>query len=193
MTSATHFGVLTGCQDLCLRVSHTSPGAITAPREAFRHSWGVGATLRVQPCHWVTWMPGDKLRPIPKRPAHTLPHTTHWASARAERHSSGYKVLSFLEPSLKNHSHWLCSQLSIKHQSPAPKGDTQHVLHTILIGSSNSGLPSGASGKEPACQCRRCGFSPCVRKIPWRRKWLPIPVLLTRESHGQRILAGYSP
>ena len=55
-------------------------------------------------------------------------------------------------------------------------------------------LPRWLSGKESSCQCRRCmRFSPCVRKIPWRRKWLPIPVLLTRESHGQRILAGYSP
>ena len=30
------------------------------------------------------------------------------------------------------------------------------------------GFPSGANGKEPACQCRRhkrCGFNPLVRKI----------------------------
>ena len=32
-----------------------------------------------------------------------------------------------------------------------------------------------------------------VRKIPWRRVWLPTPVLLPRESHGQRSLADYSP
>ena len=33
-------------------------------------------------------------------------------------------------------------------------------------------LAGGASGKEPACQCRRhkrCRFSPCVRMILWRR------------------------
>ena len=30
-------------------------------------------------------------------------------------------------------------------------------------------------------------------KIPWRREWLPSPVLLPGESHGQRSLAGYSP
>ena len=29
--------------------------------------------------------------------------------------------------------------------------------------------------------------------VPWRRKWQPIPVFLPGESHGQRILAGYSP
>ena len=27
---------------------------------------------------------------------------------------------------------------------------------------------------------------------PWRRKWLPTPVFLPGESHGQRSLAGYS-
>ena len=33
------------------------------------------------------------------------------------------------------------------------------------------GFPSGAGGKEPACQCRRLKrrrFNPWVRKIPWR-------------------------
>ena len=40
-------------------------------------------------------------------------------------------------------------------------------------------LPSGASGQEPACQCRRCkilGFDTWVGKIPWRRAWQPPPV-----------------
>ena len=32
-----------------------------------------------------------------------------------------------------------------------------------------------------------------VRKIPWRRKWQPTPVLLPGEFHEQRSLAGYSP
>ena len=38
------------------------------------------------------------------------------------------------------------------------------------------GFPGGASGKEPACQCRRHKrhrFNPWVRKIPWRRAWKP--------------------
>ena len=37
------------------------------------------------------------------------------------------------------------------------------------------------------------GLSNRVGKIPWRRKWQPIPVFLPGESHGQRSLAGYSP
>ena len=30
-------------------------------------------------------------------------------------------------------------------------------------------------------------------EIPWRREWLPTPVFLPAESHGQRSLLGYSP
>ena len=60
----------------------------------------------------------------------------------------------------------------------------------------NLGLPSGASGKESACQCRRLkrwGFDPWVGKIPWRRAWQPTPVFLSGESHKQMSLEGYSP
>ena len=32
-----------------------------------------------------------------------------------------------------------------------------------------------------------------VKKIPWRREWLPTPVLLPGEPHGQRSLVDYSP
>ena len=42
-------------------------------------------------------------------------------------------------------------------------------------------------------QCRKPGFDPWVGKIPWRRGWLPTPVFLPGESHGQRSLVGYSP
>jgi len=58
------------------------------------------------------------------------------------------------------------------------------------------GFSGGASGKESACQYRRLkrqGFDPWVQKIPWRREWQPTPVFLPGESHGQRILVGYSP
>ena len=53
-------------------------------------------------------------------------------------------------------------------------------------------FPRWLSGKESACQCRRHGFHPWVRKIPWRRKCQPTPVFLPGEFHGQRSLAGYS-
>ena len=35
-------------------------------------------------------------------------------------------------------------------------------------------------------------FDPWVRKIPWRKKWQPIPVFLPGKPHGQRSLVGYS-
>ena len=57
-------------------------------------------------------------------------------------------------------------------------------------------FPCGASGKEPACQWRRCqrpGFNPWVGKFPCRRKWQPTPAFLPGESHGQRSLVAYSP
>ena len=44
------------------------------------------------------------------------------------------------------------------------------------------------SGKESACQCKRRGFNPCVRKIPWRRKWHPTPAFLSGKFHRQRNL-----
>ena len=52
-------------------------------------------------------------------------------------------------------------------------------------------------------QCRTSEFDswvrcdswldPCVRKIPWRREWLPIIAFLPGEFHGQRSLVGYIP
>ena len=36
-------------------------------------------------------------------------------------------------------------------------------------------------------------FDLWVGKIPWRREWLPTPVFLPGEFHGQRSLVGYSP
>ena len=32
------------------------------------------------------------------------------------------------------------------------------------------GFPGGLDGKDSAYQCRRCGFDPWVRKMPWRIK-----------------------
>ena len=54
------------------------------------------------------------------------------------------------------------------------------------------------SGKESACQhrrCRRWGVLPFPRvgKIPWSRKWQPTPVFVSGKFHGQRSLVVYSP
>ena len=54
-------------------------------------------------------------------------------------------------------------------------------------------LPRWNSGKEFACQCKRCGFDPWVGKILWSRKWQPTLVFLVTKFHGQKRLVGYSP
>jgi len=54
------------------------------------------------------------------------------------------------------------------------------------------GFPGGPESKEAACNAGD-KFNTWVRKIPWRREWLPIPVFLPGEFHGQRSLVGYSP
>ena len=43
----------------------------------------------------------------------------------------------------------------------------------------------------PAMQKTR--FDPWVRKIPWRREWLPTPIFLPGEAHGWKSLMDYSP
>ena len=56
------------------------------------------------------------------------------------------------------------------------------------------GFPGGSVAKESACQCNRlgsCRFDPWVGKIPWSRKWQPLPVFLHGKSRGQRSLVGY--
>ena len=48
-------------------------------------------------------------------------------------------------------------------------------------------FPGVSDGKEFACDAGDPGL------IPWRREWLPTPVFLPGEFHGQRGLGGYSP
>ena len=55
------------------------------------------------------------------------------------------------------------------------------------------GFPGGLYGKKSACNAGDSGSFLGVGKIPWRREWLPTPVFLPREFHGQRSLEGYSP
>ena len=57
------------------------------------------------------------------------------------------------------------------------------VLNMILVAQMVKHLPA----------VLETGFDPWVRKILWRRKWQPTPVLLPGESHGQRSLVGYCP
>ena len=46
--------------------------------------------------------------------------------------------------------------------------------------------------KDTCTQCHS-RFDPCVRTIPWSRKWQPTPVILPGKSHGQRSPVGCHP
>ena len=70
------------------------------------------------------------------------------------------------------------------------------MLYSCFLRLSNLHMVSDASGKESACQFRRCKrhrFYPWVGIIPWSRKWHPSPVFLIEKFHGQRNLVDSSP
>ena len=89
-----------------------------------------------------------------------------------------------------NHLELLKQSLSDTQTSHIPLTSN---FYNYISGTVLAGLPILFSGKESACQCRRHRFNPWVRKIPWRRKWQPIPAFLPRKPHGRRSLIGYSP
>ena len=65
------------------------------------------------------------------------------------------------------------------------------LFNLIFFNSPNSKRFSRwLSGKESACQCRRCKRHRCN---PWVGKWLPTPVFLPANFHGQWSLAGHNP
>ena len=59
----------------------------------------------------------------------------------------------------------------------------KHILESLYAGASHVELVI----ENPLAntrRCKRCGFDPWVRKIPWRRTWQPTAVFLPGESHG---------
>ena len=77
-----------------------------------------------------------------------------------------------------------------KRRNSSPNKEEKKMYNQLIL---VIGIPWWLSGKESACQYRRCGFNPWVRKIPWRKKWKPTPLFLPGKSHGQMSLVGYSP
>ena len=73
------------------------------------------------------------------------------------------------------------------HHRGSPGGEGRIVSSNTCIG-----FPRWLIGKESACQCRSCRLDPCIKKIPWRRKWQPTPTFSPGKSHGQRSLVGCS-
>ena len=100
------------------------------------------------------------------------------------QHPYLHKRLQFLPPESYWRIKWVNTTKALK------------TLCVCVCTKSQTQVPTGASGKEPTCQCRRhkrYRFDPWVGKIPWRREWQPTPVFLPGESHRQRSLVGYSP
>ena len=54
-------------------------------------------------------------------------------------------------------------------------------------------LLNGSDGIESACSAGDPDLIPGSGRFPWRREWLPTPVFLPGESHGQRSRVDYSP
>ena len=55
------------------------------------------------------------------------------------------------------------------------------------------GFPGGSDGKESESAMQETWVQCLGQKILWRWEWLPTPVFLPGEFHGQRSLVGYSP
>ena len=82
------------------------------------------------------------------------------------------------------------SDLNLRHVSKLFTSNLAVTLGPIYI---VLGLPWWLRQYRICLLCRRPEFDPWVGKIPWRREWLPTPVFLPGESHGQGSRVGYSP
>ena len=87
----------------------------------------------------------------------------------------------------------LLKHLDSRNKTKTSKRENHHnKLLIYIITTVCGGLPSGSVDRV-CLQCRRPGLNPWVRKIPWRRKWLPTSIFLPGEFHGRRNLVDYSP
>ena len=100
----------------------------------------------------------------------------------------------------------ICSKNKPPPPPAAPKGSTHTTLQLLFIyllaapglscSTGNFDLHGGMwdlvpwPGIEPGPPALWPAFNFGVRKIPWRREWLPTSVFLPGESHGQRSLVG---
>ena len=108
--------------------------------------------------------------------------------------SSSYSLLSFYSsfPSPSLSPSFLSFLAAIIYNV---KGNIFNLFFSIYSDSLCKSLPFVAQSVRICLQCKRPGFDPWVKKIPWRRKWQPTPVSLQKflgESHGQRSLVNYS-
>ena len=83
----------------------------------------------------------------------------------------------------------LADQRTFQESSPEPQFKSMNLRHSaffmiqfshlyVTLGKTIRGFPGGSDCKRVCLQCGRPGCGPWVRKIPWRRKWQPTPILL---------------
>ena len=94
----------------------------------------------------------------------------------------------------------ICALMPCEYVIPHGKKHFVDVVWLIIIKDCSDYqldcLARQLSGKESACQCRRCrtpSFNPWFGKTHWRSKWQPTPAFLPGKSQGQRSLMGYNP
>ena len=89
---------------------------------------------------------------------------------------------------------WMALESVIQSEVCKKGKNKYHILtHIYHIHMKSRGYPGGSDGKEFACNAGDPGSNPGSEWIPPTRDWLPTPVFLPGEFHGQKGLAGYSP
>ena len=124
------------------------------------------------PFSFQTWMNSERKGPS------VLFGTTSCSLSKAHRAPPGV---------LRSHTSMRLSLFPPRAHSPASSSfslyiHSVNIPFTLLKQSIGiiiylPGLP-WLTGKGYACQCKRRGFNPWVRKIPWSRKWQSTPIIL---------------
>ena len=78
----------------------------------------------------------------------------------------------------QTHAHWVGNTLSLPFLIICSTSEFIYLCIESRIEIRLYQYTVCASGKEPACQCRRHEFKPWVRNVPCRRAWQPTPIFL---------------
>ena len=93
-------------------------------------------------------------------------------------------MVRLLESRKQRIQSYMCKKLDLANNLDKPPSSSS---------SGQTGCPGGSDSKIICLQCRRLRFHLWIGKTPWRRKWHPTPVFLSREFCGLRSLGVYSP
>ena len=170
--------VIQSCFTLCNPMDCSLPGS-------FAHG-----ILQERILEWVA-MPSSRGSPQPRDwilVSHTAGrYFTIWATCWATiQNSTGLFKLWVIMPAFLK-LNWI--EIPVVYNPRFLADILSIIYHISLI---IMGFPGGASGKEPACQCRRfkrLRFNPWIGKTPWRRAQQSTPVFLPGEFLRQNSLS----